>query len=42
MEHRPPDLAQGRDVIAEIMGNRMAQRMVETRPARILGLEPVA
>ena len=42
MEHRPPDLAQGRDVIAEIVGNRMAQRMVETRPARILGLEPVA
>ena len=39
MEHRPPDLAQGRDVLEEVVGARMAKRMVETRPSKILGLE---
>ena len=38
LEHRPPDLAEGRDAVAEIVGSRMAQRMVLERPARILGL----
>ena len=39
LEHRPPDLAQGRDAVAQVLGARMALRMVETRPARILGLD---
>jgi|SRR5450830_38655 len=41
MEHRPPDLAEGRDALEEVVGTRMAKRMVETRPGRILGLEQV-
>lgn len=36
---RPPDLASGRDAVAEIMGPRLAKRMVLDRPARILGLD---
>ena len=39
MEHRPPDLAQGREALEDVVGARMAKRMVETRPSRILGLE---
>ena len=39
LEPRPPDLAQGRDAVAQVLGARMALRMVETRPARILGLD---
>ncbi len=39
LEHRAPDLASGRHAAAEIVGDRMAQRMVEFRPSRILGLE---
>jgi len=39
MEHRPPDLAEGYDALTAIVGVRMAKRMVEIRPARILGLE---
>ena len=42
MEHRPPDLADGRDALEEVVGGRLAKRMVETRPARILGLEQTA
>ena len=42
MEHRPPDLADGKKALVEIVGSRMAMRMVETRPSRILGLELVA
>lgn len=37
---RPPDLAEGRDVVVDIMGPRLAKRMVLDRPARILGLDP--
>ncbi len=37
---RPPDLAEGRDVVAELMGPRLARRMVLERPARILGIDP--
>src|SRR5471030_251462 len=39
---RPPDLAEGRDVVADIMGARLARRMVLERPARILGLDLAA
>ena len=39
MEHRPPDLAEGRDAVAEIVGNRLARRMVLDRPSKILGIE---
>jgi len=39
IEHRPPDLAEGRNALEDVVGARMAKRMVETRPARILGLE---
>ena len=42
LEHRPPDLAEGRSVLEDIVGVRMAKRMVETRPSRILGLEQAA
>lgn len=38
--HRPPDLAKGRDAVAEIVGSRLAKRMVLDRPAKILGLDP--
>ena len=38
--HRPPDLAKGRDAVADILGNRLAKRMVLDRPAKILGIDP--
>jgi len=42
IEHRPPDLAEGRNALEDVVGARMAKRMVETRPARILGLEQIS
>lgn len=39
LKFRPPDLAEGRDVVADLLGHRMAKRMVIDRPARILGLD---
>lgn len=39
MEHRPPDLAEGCDAVADIVGNRLARRMVLDRPAKILGID---
>jgi protein-tyrosine phosphatase len=41
LQSRPPDLVQGRDVVAEILGERIAKQMTVDRPARILGLDPV-
>ena len=39
MEHRPPDLAEGFAVLEDIVGSRMAKRMVEIRPAQILEMK---
>jgi len=39
MQHRPPDLAEGRDVVTNLLGTRLAKQMVVDRPARILGLD---
>ncbi|MFZ6848617.1 tyrosine-protein phosphatase [Undibacterium sp. RuRC25W] len=39
MAHRPPDLANGMRALTEIVGKRLATRMVDTRPARILGMD---
>lgn len=39
MQHRPPDLAGGRDVVTNLLGTRLAKQMVIDRPARILGLD---
>ena len=38
LSHRPPMLAQGRAVLAEWVGERMAHRMVSERPAQIIGV----
>lgn len=37
-EHRPPVLSEGRDAVADLLGDEMAKKMVSERPARILGL----
>ncbi|MGE5469178.1 MAG: tyrosine-protein phosphatase [Bacteroidota bacterium] len=37
-EHRPPVLSEGRDAVAELLGEAMARKMVSERPARLLGL----
>jgi protein-tyrosine phosphatase len=39
-EHRPPQLAAGRDAVAALLGARRAEQMTLERPARILGLDP--
>ncbi|MES2300354.1 MAG: CpsB/CapC family capsule biosynthesis tyrosine phosphatase [Pseudomonadota bacterium] len=39
LKSRPPDLAEGRAALEELVGARLARRMVQERPARILGLE---
>lgn len=42
LAHRPPNLGAGRDFVANLLGDRLAKRMVTDRPARILGLDSVA
>lgn len=39
IDHRPPILGEGRDAVAELVGEKMAWQMVRDRPARILGLK---
>lgn len=38
MEHRPPVLSEGRDAVADLLGEETARKMVSDRPAGILGL----
>ncbi len=42
MKHRPPLLSEGRDAANRLLGADLARRMVQERPARILGLTEAA
>jgi protein-tyrosine phosphatase len=39
--HRPPELRDGRDLVARLAGVEMARRLVEETPAAIVGLLPL-
>ena len=41
-QHRPPDLAAGRDAAAEIVGTEQASKLVTENPKNIVGAPPSA